>query len=308
MRETAFFIAAIVLIGGGNVSAGEYKVEKVSGDYKFTEGPVWSPWGTLLFSDIPANRIYEIAASGRQAKVYREPSGNSNGLTFDREGRLIACEHSNRRVTRTDKDGKITAIAERFEGKRLNSPNDVVVASDGSIYFTDPTYGIKKEDQEIAFQGVYRIKPDGKLELLAKDFDQPNGLCFSPDEKRLYVADSTELRHIRVFDVKPDGTLTGGAEFAKVGPGGAPDGIKVDKSGNLLSTGPGGIWMFDPTGKHIDTIPVPETPANCGWGDADGKTLYITARTSIYKVRWPAGGKLPGRPQGGCCTPRARAR
>jgi len=275
------------------VSAGEYKVERVPGDYKFTEGPVWSPWGTLLFSDIPANRIYEIAASGQ--KVYGEPSGNSNGLTFDREGRLIACEHGNRRVSRTERDSKITVMADRFEGKRLNSPNDVVVKSDGSIYFTDPTYGIKKEEQELDFQGVYRIKPDGKLEVLVKNFKMPNGLCFSPDEKKLYIADSTELRHVRVFDVKPDGTLTGGTVFAKVGPGGAPDGMKVDNSGNLLSTGPGGIWIFDPTGKHIDTIPTPETPANCGWGDADGKTLYITARTSLYKVRLPVGGELPGR-------------
>ena len=275
------------------MSAGEYKVERVPGDYKFTEGPVWSPWGTLLFSDIPANRIYEIAASGQ--KVYREPSGNSNGLTFDREGRLIACEHGNRRVSRTERDSKITVMADRFEGKRLNSPNDVVVKSDGSIYFTDPTYGIKKEEQELDFQGVYRIKPDGKLEVLVKNFKMPNGLCFSPDEKKLYIADSTELRHVRVFDVKPDGTLTGGTVFAKVGPGGAPDGMKVDNSGNLLSTGPGGIWIFDPTGKHIDTIPTPETPANCGWGDADGKTLYITARTSLYKVRLPVGGELPGR-------------
>ena len=275
------------------MSAGEYKVERVPGDYKFTEGPVWSPWGTLLFSDIPANRIYEIAASGQ--KVYGEPSGNSNGLTFDREGRLIACEHGNRRVSRTERDSKITVMADRFEGKRLNSPNDVVVKSDGSIYFTDPTYGIKKEEQELDFQGVYRIKPDGKLEVLVKNFKMPNGLCFSPDEKKLYIADSTELRHVRVFDVKPDGTLTGGTVFAKVGPGGAPDGMKVDNSGNLLSTGPGGIWIFDPTGKHIDTIPTPETPANCGWGDADGKTLYITARTSLYKVRLPVGGELPGR-------------
>ena len=281
------------------MTAAEYKVEKVSGDYKFTEGPVWSPWGTLLFSDIPATRVYELgAASGQTAArsiVYREPSGNSNGLTFDREGRLIACEHGNRRVSRTEKDGKIITVADTHAGKRLNSPNDVVVKSDGSIYFTDPTYGIKKEEQELDFQGVYRIKPDGKLELLVKDFKMPNGLCFSPDEKRLYIADSSELRHIRAFDVSPDGTLTGGAVFAKVDPGGAPDGMKVDRSGNLLSTGPGGIWVFDPSGKHIDTIPTPETPANCGWGDEDGRTLYITARTSVYKVRWSVGGELPGR-------------
>jgi len=280
------------------VTAGEYRVEKVSGGYKFTEGPVWSTRGTLLFSDIPANRIYELTASalsagaGAAAAVYREPSGNSNGLTFDLEGRLIACEHGNRRVSRTEKDGTITVLADRYEGKRLNSPNDVVVGSDGSIYFTDPTYGIGKEDQELGFQGVYRIKPDGKLELLVKDFKMPNGLCFSPDEKRLYIADSSELSHIRVFDVAPDGTLTGGGVFAATTKPGGPDGMKTDIKGNLYVAGPGGVWIFDPAGRRVDVIQTPETPANLAWGDGDGRTLYITARTSIYKVRL----ETPGRP------------
>ena len=281
------------------MGAGEYAVEKVSGGYKFTEGPVWSPRGSLLFSDIPANRIYEISASALPARpdaaatVFREPSGNSNGLLFDREGRLIACEHGNRRVTRTEKDGTITVLADRYEGKRLNSPNDVVVKSDGSIYFTDPTYGIKKEEQELDFQGVYRIKPDGKLELLVKDFSMPNGLCFSPDEQRLYIADSaSELSHIRVFDVKPDGTLTGGEVFARTTKPGGPDGMKVDLKGNLYVAGPSGVWIFDPAGKRLDIIATPETPANIAWGDTDAKTLYITARTSVYRVRLESGGKL----------------
>lgn len=268
-----------------------YKVEKVVSGLQFTEGPVWSPRNTLFFTDIPANRIYELTQDG-QLKIYREPSGNANGLTFDKQGRLIACEHSNRRVTRTEKDGTVTVLADRYQGKRLNSPNDVVVKSDGSIYFTDPTYGIKKEEQELDFQGVYRIRPDGQLELLVRDFKMPNGLCFSPDEKRLYIADSSELAHIRVFDVNPDGSLSNGRIFAKTtGPGG-PDGMKVDLNGNLYVAGPGGVWIFNPEGKKIDIISTPEVPANLAWGDEDGKTLYITARTSVYKVRLAVGGKL----------------
>jgi len=259
-----------------------WKVEKLPGVYKFTEGPVWTPWGTLLFSDIPANKIYEI---GKQTNVYRDPSGQSNGLTFDKQGRLIACEHGNRRVSRTGKDGKVTVLADSYEHKKLNSPNDVVVKSDGTIYFTDPSYGIDAKQQELPFKGVYRIKPDGKLELLVKDFDMPNGLCFAPDESKLYVADSSARRHIRVFKVAKDGTLSGGEVFAKMTDDGAPDGMKIGTEGNLYSSGPGGVWVFDPTGKHIETIAVPETPANLAWGDKDGKTLYITARTGVYKAR-----------------------
>lgn len=269
------------------------KVDKISGGYKFTEGPVWSMSGTLLFSDIPANRIYELKP---EKKVFRDPSGNSNGLTLDRQGRLIACEHGNRRVSRTEKDGSITVIAASYRGKKLNSPNDAVVKSDGCVYFTDPTYGIRPEQKELGFQGVYRVKPGSPPELLVKDFVQPNGLCFSPDEKLLYIADSSDLRHIRVFDVTKDGRLANGRVFARIpvsGPG--PDGMKVDKQGRLYAAGPDGVWVFEPSGKHVGTIAVPETPANLAWGDADGKTLYITARTSIYKTRLRTGGVLPGR-------------
>ncbi|MGQ9454223.1 MAG: SMP-30/gluconolactonase/LRE family protein [Armatimonadota bacterium] len=271
--------------------ANNYNVEKIASGLQFTEGPVWSPRNTLFFTDIPANRIYELTRDG-QLKIYREPSGNANGLTFDKQGRLIACEHSNRRVTRTEKDGTVTVLADRYHGKRLNSPNDVVVKSDGSIYFTDPTYGIKNEEQELDFQGVYLIRPDGQLEILVRDFKMPNGLCFSPDEKRLYIADSSELAHIRVFDVNTDGSLSNGRIFAKTtGPGG-PDGMKVDLNGNLYVAGPGGVWIFNPEGKNIHIISTPEVPANLAWGDEDGKTLYITARTSVYKVRLAVGGKL----------------
>lgn len=293
MRVLAVCALSVSVFGAvGPASARGHQAGKVSGGYQFTEGPVWSPWGTLLFSDIPADRIYEIA---KKRKVYREPSGQSNGLTFDDQGRLIACEHLTRRVTRTEKDGSITVLAERYQGKRLNSPNDVVVKSDGSIYFTDPPYGVAGKDRELDFQGVYRITAKGKLELLVKDFEMPNGLCFSPDEKRLYVADSSSLRHIRVFDVAKNGALTNGRVFAKLAEGGAPDGMKVDAKGNLYSSGPGGVWVFDPSGKYLETIGCPEVPANLCWGDEDGKALYITARTGVYKVRLDAHGTLPGR-------------
>ena len=281
VRNLAGWVALMICIGSG--SAGAYKVENVSTGHTFTEGPVWTSRGTLLFSDIPGNKIWEV---GDETTVFRTPSGNSNGLTFDREGRLIACEHSNRRVSRTESDGTITVLADRFEGKRLNSPNDAVVKSDGSIYFTDPPYGISHEQQELDFQGVYRIDPEGKLELLVKDFVRPNGLCFSPDEKLLYIADSSNLRHVRVFNVAEDGTLSGGEVFARItSDKGVPDGMKVDPGGRLYVAGPGGVWIFDTDGKHVETIETPETPANLAWGGRDGKTLYVTAVTSVYKVR-----------------------
>lgn len=271
----------------GTADASGWNVEKLPGVYKFTEGPVWTPWGTLLFSDCHDNKIWEIAAgdSGAVRKVYRDPSGPSNGLTFDKQGRLIVCDYGHRRVTRTEKDGKITVLADEYEGKRLNSPNDIVVRSDGSIYFTDPSYGVDAAHQELPFKGVYRIKPDGKLELLTKDFDMPNGLCFSPDESKLYIADSSNRRHIRLFKVAKDGSISGGEVIFKFPDTGVPDGMKVTPDGTLYSSGPAGVWVFDPTGKHLETIPVPETPANVAWGDKDYKTLYITAQTGVYKAR-----------------------
>jgi len=266
------------------------RIEKLAGDFKFTEGPIWHPDGYLLFSDIPANQIKKWIPSGGVA-TFREPSGNSNGLTLDRQRRLIACEHSNRRVSRTEADGKVTVLAERYEGKRLNSPNDVVVRSDGAIYFTDPPYGIRPEEAELGFNGVYRLSSDGKLTLLIKDFDRPNGLAFSPDEKRLYIDDS-QRQHIRVFDVAPDGSLTNGRLFAdmKSDGDGVPDGMKVDARGNVYCTGAGGVWVFDPKGAHLGTIQPPEVPANCGWGGHDGQTLYITARTGLYRVHLKVAG------------------
>lgn len=264
------------------------KVVKVATGFRFTEGPVWNKAGKyLLFSDIPANQIRKWER-GDTTTVFREPSGNSNGLTYDKQGRLIACEHSTRRVTRTEPDGTVAVLADRFEGKRLNSPNDVVAKGDGSIYFTDPPYGIKPEEQEQPCQGVYRITADGKLELLVRDFDRPNGLAFSPDEKRLYIGDSSQQRrHVRVFDVNADGTLANGRLFADMSAPepGNPDGMKVDTEGRLFATGASGVWVFTPDGAHLGTILTPERPANCAWADDDWQMLYITAGTSLYRVR-----------------------
>ncbi len=262
------------------ISPGE-TVKKLCGEFQFTEGPVWvADKNELLFSDIHANHICRWFQG--KCDVYREPSGNSNGQTLDRQGRLITCEHGNRRVSRTEFDGKVVSLADSFEGKRLNSPNDVVCKGDGSIYFTDPPYGVKPEEREIPFQGVYRILSDGKtLKLLAKDFNKPNGLAFSPDEKILYVAD-TEEGHLRAFDVHTDGSIRNSRIFSIVE---RPDGMKVDIKGNVYCTAMTGMMVFNSDGKHLGFIPVPERPANCTFGDPDLKTLYITARTSLYQIR-----------------------
>jgi gluconolactonase len=266
------------------------RLEKVADGFQFTEGPVWNPAGFLLFSDIPANQIVKFVP-GAAPTAFRTPSGNSNGLTYDRAGRLLACEHSNRRVTRQEADGSLTVLASSYDGKKLNSPNDIVVRSDGTIYFTDPPYGIREEQKELPFQGVYKISPEGKLTLLAQDFDRPNGIALSPDEKTLYVDDSARL-HVRAFDVAPDGSISHGRILAELKSArqGVPDGMKVDRKGNLYVTGPGGVWVFDKRGKHLGTILMAELPANCGWGDADYRTLYLTARTGLYRIRL----KIPG--------------
>lgn len=263
------------------------KIERVATGFQFTEGPLWfAEENYLLFSDIPANKIYKLTPNC-ELTIFRQPSHNSNGLTKDKQGQLIACEHSTRRVTRTEKDGSITVIADIFKEKKLNSPNDIVVKSDGSIYFTDPPYGIKSEQQEQPIQGVYRLSPDNnKIIIVADDFIKPNGLAFSPDEKKLYIDDS-ERRHIRVFDVQPDGKLTNGRIFydMKTEKPGLPDGMKVDTQGNIYCTGGGGVWVFNSQGNHLGTIVTPEVPANCAWGDEDYQSLYITASTSVYKIR-----------------------
>jgi gluconolactonase len=272
--------------------------ERIGTGYLFTEGPLWnSREQALLFSDMPGNQIRRWTAQGG-VEVFRKPSDMANGLTWDREGRLLACEHATSRVTRTERDGSLTVIASHLDGKELNSPNDIVVRNDGGIYFSDPTYGRAefygvKRDPVLNFRGVYRAEPDGKkLTLLADDFAQPNGLCFSANEKRLFVND-TERQHIRVFDVKPDGMLSGGAVWAEtVGEGaGGPDGMKIDSRGNLYTCGPGGIHVFDPQAECLGVIQVPEYTANFNWGDADLKSLFITASTSVYRIRVKVAGR-----------------
>ena len=271
---------------------GEAKVEKITNGFEFTEGPVWMPDGYLLFSDIPADIIYKWIPSAASTEIFRKPSGHSNGLTLDKTGRLLACEHD-RRITRTEKDGTIVPVATHYKGKLLNSPNDIVVKSDDSIYFTDPPYGLpgQEEGKELDFNGVFRLAPDGTLTLLDDGFDRPNGIAFSPDESILYVNDS--LRgHIRSYDVQSNGTISNGQVFAKLKSEeeGVPDGMKVDVCGNVFCTGPGGIWVLSEGGDFLGVIKVPEVPANLAWGDSDLKSLYITARTGLYRTRVRTGG------------------
>ena len=269
--------------------------EKVAGGFIFTEGPVWHPEGYLLLSDIEGARIYRYDpnAQAEKVSVWRENSGNANGNTLDRQGRLVTCEHGNRRVSRTEQNGTVITLADSYNGKRLNSPNDVVVKSDGTVYFSDPPYGIQPEQREQPCNGLYRIKADGVLELLMDDFDRPNGLAFSPDEGILYVGDSPR-RHVRAFDVQPDGMLTNSRIFADMDhpQPGSPDGMKLDVEGNLYVAGATGVWVFTPEGEHLGVVTTPERPANCAWGDADRQTLYVTARTSLFRIRT----QVPGMP------------
>jgi gluconolactonase len=287
------------------------KIEKLAGGMMFTEGPVWMREGYLLFSDIPANVIMKWMPGGTPT-VFMKPSGfngtgapagafiGSNGLTLDKQGRLLICQHGNGQLVRREKDGKLTVLAAKFEGKRLNSPNDVVVKSDGAIYFTDPPYGFPKEDddpaKQLKFNGVYRLAGD-KLQLLYKDLSRPNGIAFSPDEKTLYVGNSDTKKKVWMkFDVKPDGGIANGKLFYDVTSetaDGNPDGMKVDTKGNVYCTGPGGVWIFSPDGKHLGNINPPETPANLAWGEADGKTLYMTARTGLYRIKLNIPGVRP---------------
>ena len=287
--------------------AADAPIERVAGGLWFTEGPVWR--GTdLLFSDIPNKRIVRWRRLPEGPELTTYARGMSNGLTLDRQGRVLAAEHDGRRVTRVADDGSRVVLAERFQGKRLNSPNDIVVRSDGSIYFTDPPYGVQPSTpgvprpagwwtapipgKELPYHGVYRLAPDGALHLVVEDFALPNGLAFSPDESILYVDDSAK-KHIRAFTVRPDGTLSDSRvllDMASEDPG-VPDGLKVDLRGNVFCTGPGGVWVCRASGALLGRIVLPELPANLAWGE-DGSVLFLTARTSVYRLQTKTRGAL----------------
>lgn len=252
------------------------KIEKIAEGLRFTEGPVEQLDSSLLFSDIPANRIYQIKDG--EMTVWREPSGQSNGHTLDFEGRVVSAEHQTRRVTRTEADGTVTVLADKYEGKRLNSPNDVTVRKDGAIFFTDPPYGTPQGQKDLEFNGVFAII-DGKLKKLTEEFNRPNGLVFSVDQKTLYVAD-TAAGAIKAFDVAEDGTLSNGREFAKTP---NPDGLRIDSDGRVWSASRDGVNVISPEGKVLEVIPMPEQPTNLCFS-RDGKTLYVTTRTTVHKV------------------------
>ena len=265
--------------------AGGTSVERIAGGFQFTEGPYWRPEaGELIFSDIPANRVYRWTP-GADTSVFLEPSGHSNGIHADNDGHILLAQHDGH-LARLLNHGETEALVSEYEGQRLNSPNDLDVHSNGAIYFTDPPYGVDEDDRALDFSGVYRLHPDGTLDLLTREFERPNGICFSPDESRLYVNDSQE-NIVRVYDVDEDGSLTNGRLFAEPQDpeaDGATDGMKVDENGNLYTTGPGGVWIYSPDGELIDRLPVPEAPTNLAFGGSDMRTLYITAPPNVYRA------------------------
>jgi gluconolactonase len=283
------------------IVAKDAKVEKLGGGMKFLEGPAWvaKDGGYLLFSDIPANEIKKWTAKDG-VTTFRSPCNNTNGHFIGLDGLLYSCEHSARRISRTEEDGKVTTVVDAFDGKKLSSPNDLVMKSDGTIWFTDPPYGVPKgEKKEQESNNVYRFDPKTKaITAVIKDCDMPNGLTFSPDEKKLYVADSGKPRHIRVFDVNADGTVANGKVFCAIDKGG-PDGIRTDTEGRLWSSAGDGVQIFGADGALIGRIHMPpndpakpgESPANLCFGGDDMKTLYVTARTGLYAVKVLVAGK-----------------
>ena len=275
--------------------------EIVATGFVFTEGPLWHPSGILYVSDVDAKIHYKVHLSGNSGpstkEAIRENSGGANGAVFDREGRLVICEQDARRVVRYEPGGSITVIAERFEGKRLNRSNDVVLHTDGSLYFTDPDKkGLPEEEKELGYASVFRLGPDGKLTLLANDMNHPNGLAFSRDHTTLYVSNSRPDPHLHAYDVSSDGQLNKSRRVCEMpyGPAGeidgVPDGLKLDANGNIYVTGPGGIWVWDSDENLLGLVELPELPANLGWGDPDNRTMFVTARTSVYRLRANAPG------------------
>ena len=285
------------------------QLEKLADGFTFTEGPLWRPSGVLWFSDVVGNVVRQWSPDGKVAEILNPggydgkgnlPAGGyngPNGMTADKDGAVLLCQHGYRRIVRISKGMKITTVVDKYEGRRLNSPNDVVYRSDGSLYFTDPPYGLPKGDddpaKELKFNAVFRMAK-GKLQPVIKDLSRPNGIAISPDQKTLYIGNSDEKNRIwMAYDIADNGTVTNGHLFADVTPekdAGVPDGMKVDSKGDIWASGPGGIWVFSPTGKHLGTIKMPEIPANCNWGD-DWKSLYITARTGLYRIKLAVAGE-----------------
>jgi gluconolactonase len=271
-------------------------VETIADGLVFTEGPLWLPDGSLLFQDVKAEKTYKVSPEGKLS-LLREDTGAANGQTFDSEGRVVFCEQNGRRISRMDLDGSnVETVVETWQGARLNSPNDVVARRDGLVYFTDPPYGVAPADRQLHFQGVYALDGLGVLRLILDDFEKPNGLAFSPDESTLYVCDTARY-HVRAFTIEKSGALVvgSGRVFVTLDPGqaGGPDGMKVDLEGRVYVAVALGVWVFEPTGKLLGILSLPQRPSNLNWGDRDGKTLFITAVDHVYKVRFKVAGLTP---------------
>jgi len=275
-----------------SVMESDTPLEVIADGFKFLEGPIWHPYEQhLIFSDIIGDTLYRWQP-GEEPSLFRQPSHMANGNTYDRQGCLLTCEHATNRIRRTDPQGRIQILASHYGGKELNSPNDIVVKSDGNIYFTDPNsgrnapYGVVRP-RELSFQGVYQLVPEtGVLTLLVDDFEKPNGLCFSLDEKMLFIND-TARQHIRAFDVTTDGQLENGRLWAELTGDevGVADGMKMDTAGRLFCTGPGGVHVFDQNAHLLGRILVPQQTANFAWGDRDLCSMYITASRTLYRIR-----------------------
>lgn len=290
------------------------EAQQLATDFAFTEGPLWHPDGYWLFVDLRREPpvIHRMSPAGGTPEIVREPSGGTNGMTLDLQGRLLMCEGDNRRITRMEADGTINVVADRWDGKRFHRPNDIVCRSDGSIYITNPSGRVPEEEQEIEWPGtIHRIATDGAVQMLAHDIDFPNGIAFSPDESVLYVSNTRKLgerpdqywdgevkqnQFIQAYDVAADGSLSNSRMFGSMASAedGVPDGMKVDAEGRVYCTGSGGVWVFDAAGEHLGIIRVPEIPANCAFGGPDFKTMLFTARTSVYSLRMTTpGAALP---------------
>lgn len=278
-----FFLVSSASAQEKTLTAGE--PQKVTNGYKFTEGPYWHADGFLLFSDIPANTIYKWSPGSMESEIFMKPSGRSNGIAMDPRGRLVLAQHDGK-ISALNNDQQMITLAEDFKGKRLNSPNDLTIASDGTIYFTDPPFGVGEDEQELMFSGVYMLKEKGSPQLLFDGFETPNGIVLNDDESKIYVND-TSSGDIMAFEVVSDGTFESPEAFASVGAStdnGGADGMVVDKQGRLYTTGPGGLYVFSSDGEQLEKIELPERATNMAWGGSDYKTLYITTPSSIYRL------------------------